>query len=311
MTVHVKENQTLNRRISAVLLSTALALLALILALLCSCSSPASTTNATDDKANTSATSEPAAPSADESVVSTAMVAGVQGDSVLLVDQETETPYYPTSPTAQVFDIDGNAITLTDLVPGNVVKVTGNNIMLESYPGQYPGITTIEVTEVGTPQDADKYAALVAEVMPEPGNNVPGGAVEYADDLGVVSVLLAPYAYHWQTDDGADASDVSGSFFGDDGVIDAGVGDARIAEATEATLSFEDEPQNVTVERMPLTNTTDDVLAVNPATQGEGVGLEPQDGGTYNFTMDPGFAYVVKATFANGNVEYAFAAVQR
>lgn len=311
MTVHVRENQTLNRRISAVLLSTALALLALILALLCSCSAPANTSNATDDNANNAATTEPATPSADEEVVTTAMVAGVQGDSVLFVDQETETPYYPTSTTAEVLDIDGNVIALTDLVPGNVVKVTGNNIMLESYPGQYPGITTIEVTEVGTPADADKYAELVQEVMPEPGNSVPGGAVEYADDLGVVSVLLAPYAYQWQTNDGDDVSDVTGTFFDEDGVIDVGVGDARIAEATEATLSFEDDPQDVTVERMPLKDTSDDTFAVNSGTQGEGVGIQAQDGGTYNFTMDPGFAYVIKATFDNGTVDYAFVAVQR
>lgn len=309
MTVHVKEVQSLNKRVSAMLLSVTLALLALVVALLCSCSAPANTTQDTNTTDANAPASDAATPNADDQVTSTAMVAGVQGDTVLLVDQDTQTPYYPTSSETVVYDIDGNVIALSDLAPGNVVTVVGNGIMLESYPGQYPGIATIEVTAVGTPEDAEEYATLVAEVMPEPGSSVPGGAVEYADDLGVVSVLLAPYAYNWQTDDGADASDVSGSFFGEDGVLDAGVGDARIAEATEATLSFEDEPQNVTVERMPLTNTTDDVFAVNPAAQGEGVGLESQDGGTYNFTMDPGFAYVVKATFANGNVEYAFAAV--
>ena len=33
------------------------------------------------------------------------------------------------------------------LVAGNIVQVTGNGIMLESYPGQYPGITKVEVIE--------------------------------------------------------------------------------------------------------------------------------------------------------------------
>lgn len=307
MTVHVIENRTLGKRISAILSATALALFALILALLCSCSAPA-TAPENPDK-NTP--SEAVTPDTDEQVTSTAMVAGVQGDTVLFVDQETDTPYYPTSTTATVYDIDGKVITLAELKPGNVVKVVGNNIMLESYPGQYPGITTIEVTEVGTPSDADKYAELVEQVMPKPGNSVPSGYVEYADDLGKVSVLLAPYAYNWQSGDDTDVSEVSGSFFDKDGVVDAGVGDARIAEATEATMGFDDTAQNVTVERTPLVNTTDDLFAVDPGVQGEAVGIQTLDSGDFSFTVDPGFAYVVRATFDNGTVEYAFVAVER
>lgn len=312
MTVHIKEVQPLNKRVSAVLLSATLALVALVLALLCSCSTPAHTTGETNNATgNDSAASDSVTSSADEQVTTTAMVAGVQGDSVLLVDQDTQIPYYPTSPETVVYDIDGNVIALTDLVPGNVVKVVGNNIMLESYPGQYPGIATIEVTAVGTPEDAEQYATLVAEVMPTPGATVPAGAVEYTDDLGVVSVLLAPYAYSWQTDDDAHASEVSGTFFGDDGVLDAGIGDARIAESTDVTLKLDDKPQSVTVERVPLTNSTDDVFAVNPTAQGEGVGVQPLEDGTYSFTIDPGYVYLVKATFANGNAEYAFVSVER
>lgn len=311
MTVHVKEVQSLNKRVSAMLLSVTLALLALVVALLCSCSAPANTTQDTNTTDTDAPASDAATPNADDQVTSTAMVAGVQGDTVLLVDQDTQTPYYPTSSETVVYDIDGNVIALSDLVPGNVVTVVGDGIMLESYPGQYPGIATIEVTAVGAPEDADEYATLVAEVMPEPGNSVPSGAVEYTDDLGVVSVLLAPYAYNWQTDDGANDAEVSGSFFGDDGVLDAGIGDARIASSTDVTLSLEDTPQTVTIERVPLTNATDDVLAVNPTAQGEGVGIESLDDGAYRFTIDPGFVYLVKAAFANGNVEYAFASVER
>lgn len=312
MTVRMKEIQPLNKRVSTVLFSILLALVALILALFCSCSAPANTPADTNSNIQNNATAADSTDgNVDDQVTTTAMVAGVQGDTVLFVDQDTETPYFPASSTAVIYDIDGSEIALSDLVPGNIVAVTGNGIMLQSYPGQYPGISTIEVTAVGTPEDAEQYAALVEQTMPTPGDSVPAGNVEYTDDLGIVSVILTPYAYNWQSNDGSDTSEVSGTFFDDKGVLDAGIGDARITESIDATLRFEVDPQSIAVERVPLTNTTDDVLAVNPTAQGEGVGVQTLEDGTFGVTIDPGFVYLVKATFANGNVEYAFASVER
>lgn len=51
---------------------------------------------------------------------------------------------------------------------GNIVQVTGNGIMLESYPGQYPGITKVEVIETGSPADAEQYADIVDTVFAAP-----------------------------------------------------------------------------------------------------------------------------------------------
>ena len=74
-------------------------------------------------------------------VVSTAMVAYANGDQVLFVDQETQTPYIPTEIDDATIIVDGQQTDEEALVAGNIVQVTGNGIMLESYPGQYPGIT--------------------------------------------------------------------------------------------------------------------------------------------------------------------------
>lgn len=101
-------------------------------------------------------------------VVSTAMVAYANGDQVLFVDQETQTPYIPTEIDDATIIVDGQQTDEEALVAGNIVQVTGNGIMLESYPGQYPGITKVEVLETGSPADAEQYADIVDTVFAAP-----------------------------------------------------------------------------------------------------------------------------------------------
>ena len=101
-------------------------------------------------------------------IVSTAMVAYANGDQVLFVDQETQTPYIPTEIDDATIIVDGQQTDEEALVAGNIVQVTGNGIMLESYPGQYPGITKVEVVETGSPADAEQYADIVDTVFAAP-----------------------------------------------------------------------------------------------------------------------------------------------
>ena len=61
--------------------------------------------------------------SAMDEFVSTAMAVTFGDGKILFVDQDTETPYYPTLPEDA-----------PELTAGNIVRVTGNGIMLESYP---------------------------------------------------------------------------------------------------------------------------------------------------------------------------------
>ena len=68
----------------------------------------------------------------------------------------------------------------TAMVAGNIVQVTGNGIMLESYPGQYPGISKVEVIEQGNPADAEQYADIVDTVFAAPDQSqVPSGNLDY------------------------------------------------------------------------------------------------------------------------------------
>ena len=57
----------------------------------------------------------------------------------LFVSIQNDNPFTGTIPE-EIMDEDGNAITANELNSGDVLEVYGNGVMLNSYPGQYPGI---------------------------------------------------------------------------------------------------------------------------------------------------------------------------
>ena len=241
-------------------------------------------------------------------VESTAMVVYNDGGEVLFVDQDNGTLYYPTLTGNAIVGLNGQAISADDLAVGNIVRVTGNGIMLESYPGQYPGISQVEVIEEGSPSDADQYAELIAQVVvvADP-SEVPSGYVQYVTDLADTSVMLEPFSYEWVVPgDGAsnNEQELEGDFDNAQGVLNEGIADARIASPVEATVGFSVAPANVVVERTPLTST--DAPAVNPAAEDEPVPATLQSDGTAVFTIEPGYVYEIEADFAQGEASYAF-----
>ncbi|MEC4272027.1 hypothetical protein VJ923_02475 [Adlercreutzia sp. R25] len=253
---------------------------------------------------------ETPAPSADAGeVISTAMVAYADDDTVLFVDQETGAPYFPTLIDDAVVSENGAEIDADDLVAGNLVQVTGNGIMLESYPGQYPGITKVEVISQGTPADADQYAALVAEVIATPDPSaVPTGYVEYTTDLAQTSVVLNPFDYHWVVpgDNGNNSEeDLDGEAADASGALASDIIDARIPAAIDAVAGFSATPTNATVERKPLTN-EGDAPTVDPAAEDEMVPSTLQADGTVAFTIEPGYLYEIETDYAQGEASYAF-----
>lgn len=248
-------------------------------------------------------------------VVSTAMVVYNDGKTVLFVDQDTGSLYYPTltGATGDADDVlrglNGDDIDIDELAVGNIVRVTGNGIMLESYPGQYPGITKVEVIEQGNPADADQYAEEVSQVIvaPDPAE-VPSSYVEYTTDLAQASVLLEAYEYDWVVPESGDQKapeqELDGSYDDSKGVIKEGINDARIAGPVEALVGFSIAPTNVVVERTPLVKT--DAPAVDPAAEDELVPVTMQADGSVTFTMEPNYLYEIDADFSQGEASYAF-----
>lgn len=242
-----------------------------------------------------------------DGTVSTAMVAYANGNDILFVDQDTQTPYLPTNIEDATITFNGETIEADDLEAGNIVKVTGNGIMLESYPGQYPGITAVEVTEVGSPADAEQYADIVDTIFAEPDQaEVPTGNVDYKTADAQVSTMLSAYEYEWEykTEDGqTTTTEADGTAFGADGAVSEGVVDARISAATDAFAAFSVTPTSVEIERRPLVKGT---ATVDPNGPDEDVACTMGADGAVAFTIEPNYLYELNATFPQGEAEYAF-----
>lgn len=271
------------------------------------CSAPAPTASGSGTAAATRNVSEEDAMFESEALVIASDEAGL-----LFVDTGTETPYTPGDlAQARIVGADGKEISASDLARGNLVRVVGNGIMLESYPAQYPGISEVEVVETGSAADADPYNELVAQVRPtkDPAEP-PYAALSYRTDDAAVTVALTLVSSTWPG--GADGDGVAGERPASAVALapDA-LADARIPRALEATVEL-DTP--VTTVRVMRWNESDLAQAADAAGSyaalaeeqpGEEVAVSTANG-TASFTIEPGWRYALMAEFANGEATYAF-----
>ena len=216
--------------------------------------------------------------------VSTAMVVTLGNGELLFVDQDTETPYYPTLPE--------NA---PELAAGNIVRVSGNGVMLESYPAQYPGITGVEVVEEGTPADAEKYDELVAQLwQPKDPSEPPYATVEYTTELAAVSLMPTSCGYIWTYElDGEEQTVAVDTLAPTDYATDE-LADASLKEPAQVTVNFDVDASGIEVTRWS-----------ESALDAEGEKVEVEG---FSFTVDPGYRYAIFATFDAGEATYAFTA---
>ena len=238
--------------------------------------------------------------------VSTAMVVTFGDGEVLFVDQETGTPYYPTNLPSDA----------PELAAGNIVRVTGNGIMLESYPAQYPGITDIEVIEEGTPADAEKYNELVTQIwQPKDPSEPPLASLEYTTELAATSVMLGTYGYTWTYEEGGSEQTVTADAPHPTQLEAAELSDARVDGPTEVTVTFDVPCTAAGIVRWP-----EDELeaAAEAAGSAQAVEIGSVEGdawtvddrkivdGNVVFTVEPGWRYAVEAYFDGGKAIYAF-----
>ncbi len=220
----------------------------------------------------------------EEGFVSTAMVVTFDDGEVLFVDQDTESPYYPTLPDDA-----------PELTAGNIVRVTGNGIMLESYPGQYPGITDVEVIEEGSPADAEKYAELVAQIwQPKDPAEPPLASLEYTTELAVVTLSPTTCGYMWTYEQDGEERTVAVDTLAPTDYASDELPDATLEGPTEVTASFDVEATGIEVTRWN-----------EGALDAEGEKVEVAG---LAFTAEPGYRYAILATFDAGEVTYAFTA---
>lgn len=254
---------------------------------------------------------------ANDSFESTAMVVRYGDGEMLFFDQENDAPYSAGLDNAEIVGIDGSSIHPDDLVSGNVVRVTGNGIMLESYPGQYPGIARVEVVEEGSPDDAARYNDVIAQIWQPRDPAEPAHAtVEYATDLAVVALMPLTCGYDWSYENDGVSNAISVDAPTPLQYAASDLPDARIDSPVDAHASFDIAPIGVEIVRW-------DESAVENATHvaGSEQGVDESDvvsepveatisDDEASFALEPGWRYAITAQFEQGSVTYAFLALQ-
>lgn len=208
----------------------------------------------------------------------------------------------------EIYDINGQKITRDQLVKGNMVKIYGNGIMLESYPGQYPGITKMEVVAEGSPSDADAYQDLVDELYTEPDPAEPPTMnLGYTSDLASVVVMVNRGGYEWTY---MDKDGLSNSVVADSPHVlqwKAGeeLADVRITEPLDITFYFSQKPEEVVVVRYDAA-----LLGTEEIPQGEEVAVKEKDGDFMITGVTDGYVYDVMGIWENGRAHYGFITMQ-
>ena len=94
----------------------------------------------------------------------TAVYFQADDNSWYFADLDTGTIFSGTIPD-KLTDENGKKLTEEDMTDGDVYLIYGDSIMLESFPGQYPGITKMVRKEQGNQEKADQYRQELSSMM--------------------------------------------------------------------------------------------------------------------------------------------------
>lgn len=207
-------------------------------------------------------------------------------DQCVFIEPETETVFYATFPE-EIYDISGKKITKEELVGGNLIEITGNGVMAESFPGQYHGVTKMEIIDEGSPADADQYQYIIDQIYQEPDLSLPPDlSISYKTDIAAVSIMAST---------SADDSHI---------LKWTDLIDAIIMEPTVMDLNFSRMPSAVSVERYPEEMWLSGEIS-SEELAGEIVEVAEVDEG-WEITAEPGYVYLINALWEQGEKEYGF-----
>lgn len=242
--------------------------------------------------------------SQEEAVESLAMYVPIAEDAYIFVDQKNGSIFTVTFPE-EIYDASGNKITREQLQKGNIVKLYGNGIMLQSYPGQYPGISKMEVMEEGNPSDADQYQSLVDEIYQEPDPSEPPSLVmEYTTELAITAATVNRGGYEWTYTDEeglskAEAADSAHVLEWGEELIDI-----KLKKPLDMTLIFSRQP--VSVEALRYDS---GLIGETDIPEGEVVKVEERDGKLILPQVESGFVYEITGIWENGRADFGFVAI--
>lgn len=224
----------------------------------------------------------------------------------LFIDLSQGSPFTGSLPQ-DITDGDGSAISSDDLNSGDVVEVYGNGIMLNSYPGQYPGITRIVRVEKENKDYVEKYGELLNQFFPEPDmSNPPELSLNYTQSDAVVTAVCDRFGYTWTYT--GENGETEGIAVDSEHVLQSdGLVTFNLEGETVMTVVSAYEPERVTVTRWPQ-DARDGSKDVVP--DGEKVDVESAREGL-TFTAWPGYIYEVIGQWPEGEATYGFEAVEK
>lgn len=231
-----------------------------------------------------------------------------QGNGIF-VQTDTEMPFFGTIPQ-ELYDEKENKITEEDLNSGDVVKIWGNEAIAQSYPAQYPGITKIQIEEKENKEYIEKYGHYLEEFIAVPDETeLPYLDISYKQPNALVTAAVdtvASYIWEYSGDDGKQVREES---LENSVLTLPELAEIQVAGDTQAELLFCTEPEKVEVlrwdESLKMEEGSEDAIP-----EGETVQIENGEAGNTSITVQPGYIYMIKAFWKNGEVEYGFSVTE-
>ena len=221
-------------------------------------------------------------------------------DGHLMVGEGTGNVFTVTMPDNIQYK-NGKKISEEDLNRGDIVAIYGDEIMLESYPGQYPGVTKIKVVKEGKASDADQYQDILDEFWPEkdPGE-LPYLNIGYRASYGEVSAAATRGGYSWSY---ADKDGVEQNKTADSAAVtqwpDLPV--MNVDGTTDMELYFDTKPEKVIATAFPA-----ELSGESDPGAGAEAEVEEKDGNYIVKDVQKDMIYLIRGEWGNGWVEFGF-----
>lgn len=215
----------------------------------------------------------------------------------IMIDETTDTVFSISFPQ-EIYDTNGKKISYKDLKAGNRIRISGNGIMLESYPGQYPGVTRLTVVDEGAPEDIEKYRDVIDIVHPKSQiTDLPSMNIEYVIPEAVVTVMADPISYEWNSDD------ISLSQKGSHVLnVNYALPHIKLSDPTDLSLLFSSTPDTVSITRYDASE-----KSVSSGTSVSYSQFEDEHETLFTIPKVFGnFIYEVKAEWPEGHVTFGF-----
>lgn len=222
-------------------------------------------------------------------------------EEIIFVDPSVNSLFYAAMPDNEIYDKNGEKITIEELGDGDKLAFYGNGIVMESYPPQYPQITKVVRQKKGTKEDIASYQELLDEFYQEPDPmEVPFLNIEYRTQNAIVSALTGQLSYTW-TAENKDGEEETVTACGLHILEAQGMERQNFdTDTKEVTLHFSKSPNEVKVTRWEKGS------EIGDAEKGEvlNVRLEKKEAVLEN--PKTASVYQVEAVFKQGNVVYGF-----